>query len=533
MIFQFEQIDEYDNVLIKNTHPYDWKNPVSDGRYNLVVIGGGTAGLISAAGAAMVGAKVALIENSILGGDCLNFGCVPSKSIIRSARAAREARRAGDFGVSIRGEIEPDFPAIMKRMRELRSRISFHDSAERYKKMGVDVFLGTARFCSRDTLLVGETEIRFNKAVIATGARAAIPDIPGLVDAGYLTNETVFSLTSLPRRLAVIGGGPLGCELAQAFQQLGADVRILHRGRRLLGQADEEASEILRRTFAREGIQILLNTVPREISKAGQGKTIHYEMDGVRESMEVDEILVGAGRAPNVQGLGLEFAGVEYDLRKGIKINDYLATTNPNIHAAGDVCLPFKFTHMADMTARMALRNALFAGRAKISDLVIPWVTYTDPEIAHVGMSSEEAQQKGIPVETFSRSLTEIDRALLDGETDGVVKIHVRRGTDRIAGATIVAAHAGEMISEISTAITHGIGLRQLSSVIHPYPTQAEAIKSVVDSFNRGRLTPFVRKALSLWLRISRTETATMMGKSIQRSKMSLLNALRGLHRRR
>jgi len=504
--FKFDPVDEYDSVLATNAHPRDWNNPVPAGRYNLVVIGGGTAGLISAAGAALIGARVAIIEISLLGGDCLTFGCVPSKSLIRSARAAREARRAGDFGIDIRGEIKPDFPTIMKRMRGLRSRISFHDSAKRYREMGVDVFLGAARFSSPDTVEVDGTPVRFSKAVIATGARASTPDIPGLNDAGYLTNETVFSLTSLPRRLAVIGGGPLGCELAQAFQRFGSDVRILHRGNKLLGREDEDASEILRQVFSREGIEILLNTMPREVTKTATGKVIRYEKDGLRQSMEVDEILVGAGRVPNVQGLGLDFAGVQYDPRRGIRVNDYLATTNPNIFAAGDVCLPFKFTHMADITARMALRNALFAGRARVSDLVIPWVTYTDPEIAHVGMSPAEAEQKGIPIQTFTRMLAEIDRAVLDGETDGFVRIHAKRRGDGIVGATIVAAHAGEMISEISTAMANGIGLKRLSSVIHPYPTQAEAIRSVADSFNRGRLTPLVRKMLSLWLRISRSD---------------------------
>ncbi|MFZ2445476.1 MAG: mercuric reductase [Syntrophobacteraceae bacterium] len=522
-------LDDHNRVLVDNVRPPEWQNPQPSGRYNLVIIGAGTAGLVAAAGGALLGGRVALVERSLLGGDCLNWGCVPSKAMIRCARAAHDARNAAEFGVRIRGDVEVDFPAVMERMRGLRSQISFHDSAKRFRDMGVDVFLGEARFTGEDSIRVGESLLRFGRALIATGARAVRPDIEGLADAGYLTNETVFSLTRLPARLAVIGGGPLGCELAQAFSRLGSEVTIFQRGDHLLGREDEEETRILQEKFPREGIRLLLNTSPLKVTRTGGGKLVTYDRNGRTESIQVDEILIGAGRAPNVEGLDLERAGIEYDPQKGVRVDDYLRTKNPRVFAAGDICLPFKFTHMADATARIALRNALFGGRAKLSALTIPWVTYTDPEIAHVGMSASEAAQKGIAVDTFLKPLAEVDRAVLDGETEGFVKIHVKRGTDRIVGATIVARHAGEMISEVSLAIARGVGLRALSGVIHPYPTQAEAIKGAGDIYNRGLLVPLVKRTLALWLRARRSEVLCAAGKYLDRAKKSLSSALNGL----
>jgi len=525
-------LDEYNQTLAGNTHPPDWTNPRPRGRYNLVVVGAGTAGLVAASGAAQLGARVALIEKSLLGGDCLNWGCVPSKAIIRCARAADDTRNLAQFGIRATGETIVDFAAVMERMRRLRSAISFHDSAKRFADMGVDVFLGEARFNSPQSIQVGGTELIFSKALIATGAKAVVPGIDGLAEAGYQTNETIFSLTDLPARLAVIGGGPLGCELAQAFRRLGSEVVIFHRPAHLLEREDEDAARIIQARFVEEGIRLLLNTSPRKVARTGGGKLIHYAGESGEETILVDKILVGAGRAPNVDGLDLESAGVEYDVRSGVKVDDHLRTANPRIYAAGDVCLPYKFTHMAEATAKIALRNSLFSGRARLSDLAIPWVTYTDPEIAHVGMSEREAEEKGIAVDTFVKPLAQVDRAVLDGETEGFAKIHVRRGSGRIAGATIVSRHAGEMITEITLALARGLALNTLSDIIHPYPTQAEAIKGAADLYNRSRLGPRLQKILSFWMALKRSAAVFALGEYMNRAKAALKKSLRGWKKR-
>jgi mercury(II) reductase len=482
--------DAYNEALVANVHPPAWANPAPAPRYNLVVLGAGTAGLVTALGAAGLGAKVALVERNLLGGDCLNVGCVPSKCLIRSSRAAAEFRDAAAYGIR-EGRPEADFAAVMERMRRLRSRISLHDSAERVRSLGVDLFFGQGRFVSEDAVEVEGRTLRFRKAVIATGARAVHPPVPGLVEAGFLTNENVFSLTERPARLAVFGAGPLGCELAQAFQRLGSEVTIIERHGQFLAREDPDAARILAESFRRDGIRMLLNTEVQRVERSAAGKLLHTVTEGRPQDIAVDEILVGAGRAPNVEDLGLERAGVRFDSRAGVAVNDRLRTANARIYAAGDVCLSHKFTHTADASARIVIQNALFWGRKRLSALTVPWCTYTDPEIAHVGLYEREAQEQGIAVATFSVPLDDVDRAVLDGETEGFVKIQVREGTDRILGATIVAPHAGEMISEISVAMAGGLGLRAIGGVIHPYPTQAEGIKRAADACSRARLTPF------------------------------------------
>jgi pyruvate/2-oxoglutarate dehydrogenase complex dihydrolipoamide dehydrogenase (E3) component len=499
-----EPDDKYNRILVSNVFPPGWAPPRPAGRYNLVVIGGGTAGLVTAAGAAGLGAKVALIEKHLLGGDCLNYGCIPSKALIRSSRSSRDVRLAAGFGVRVQAGVEVDFSAVMERMRRLRSKISFHDSAVRFKEMGIDIFLGAARFTGKDSIETCGKRLIFSKAVIATGARAVEPSIEGIREAGYLTNETVFSLTERPERLAVIGGGPIGSELAQAFHRLGSEVTIIQRGGQLLGREDGDAALVLHDAFRAEGIELLINAVPSEVFVTDRDKVIVYEKDCRQGRLAVDKILIGVGRAPNVEDLNLEAAGVEYDLKKGVTVNDFLQTTNPRIYAAGDICLQHKFTHTADASARIVIQNALFLGRKKLSALTIPWTTFTDPEIAHVGMYEKDARERGIEVDTFVRHLREVDRAIVDGEDAGFVKVHVKRGTDRILGATIVAAHAGEMVSEISLAIVNGLGLKAIADVIHPYPTQAEAIRQVADMYNRTRLTPYVKKVFSFWLHLCR-----------------------------
>jgi pyruvate/2-oxoglutarate dehydrogenase complex dihydrolipoamide dehydrogenase (E3) component len=493
-------LDVHNEALVSNVHPTDWQNPEPAPHYNLVVIGAGTAGLVTAAGAAGLGAKVALVERRLLGGDCLNVGCVPSKCMIRSSRVVADLRDANQFGIRVPQGMEVDFPAVMERMRRLRARISAHDSVRRFRDMGVDVFLGEGHFSGPDTVEVAGKTLRFKKAVIATGTRPVHPTIDGLSEAGFLTNETVFSLTERPRRLAVIGGGPIGCELAQAFRRLGCEVTLFHNASHILNREDSDAAEILQQSFLRDGIRLILNCKTRRVEKRNGSKIIHIECGGREDEIAVDEILAGTGRAPNMEGLNLEAVVVKYDKREGIEVNEHLQTTNPRIYAAGDICLKYKFTHTADATARIVIQNALFLGRKKQSALTIPWCTYTDPEIAHVGMYERDAQEKGIAVDTFVKALDDVDRAIVDGEEEGFVKIHVKRGTDKILGATIVARHAGEMLGEITLAIVGNLGLGTLANVIHTYPTQAEAIKQVADAYNRTRLTPFIKGLFTRWL---------------------------------
>ncbi len=493
--------DAYNQTLVANVHPRDWTNPEPAPSYNLVVLGGGTAGLITAAGAAGLGAKVALVEREHLGGDCLNVGCVPSKALLRAARAVADVRDAGQYGVEVPPGTQVNFPAVMERMRRLRSEISPHDSAQRYRdELGVDVFLGEGRFVDSDSVEVDGRHLRFRRAVIATGARAMPLPIPGLAEAGYLTNETVFSLTELPKRLAIIGAGPIGCEMAQAFARFGSQVTLLEVMPQILIREDKDAAALIQSALIRDGVSLVLGCQITGVERDGQDKVLHLEKDGRREEVRVDAVLLGVGRAPNVEGLNLEAVEVEFDTKQGVKVDDRLQTTNPRIYAAGDICSPYKFTHVADALARIVIQNTLFVGRAKASALTVPWCTYTDPEIAHVGLYEHEAEKQGVAIQTFHQEMEQVDRAVLESDTDGFVKIHTKAGTDTILGATIVTRHAGEMISELTLAMVGGLGLGTLARTIHTYPTQAEAIKRAADAYNRTRLTPRVKSLFTKWL---------------------------------
>lgn len=497
---------EENRKLVDNVHPADWTNPAPADRYNLVVIGAGTAGLVTAAGAAGLGAKVALVEREFMGGDCLNVGCVPSKGVIRPARAIHGARTAGKYGVGGTERLTIDFGKAMERMRRIRTKISSHDSVRRYSEtLGVDVFLGEGSFAGPDAVEVDGTRLRFRKAAICTGARAAAPPIPGIEETGYLTNETVFSLTELPKRIAVIGAGPIGSELSQSFCRMGSRVTLLEMGGHILGREDPDAAAVVQDALLSDGVNLLRNAKVVRIGIEGNDKIVHVEQGGDSLQVRVDEILVGIGRAPNVEGLHLESAGIDYDPRRGVFVDDRLRTSNPRVFAAGDICFPYKFTHTADALARILIANALFLGRQKSSALVVPWCTYTDPEIAHVGMYKADAAAKGIPMTTLTIPLSDVDRALLDGETEGFARVHLRKGSDTILGATIVASHAGDMINEFSLAITAGLGLSAIGKTIHPYPTQGEVVKKLADSYNRTRLTPTVKRVLSAWLRWQRS----------------------------
>ncbi|MFK5920957.1 MAG: mercuric reductase [Verrucomicrobiota bacterium] len=500
-------MDEHNSQLISNVHPPDWVNPTPEGRYNLVVIGAGTAGLVTAAGAAGLGAKVALIERHLMGGDCLNVGCVPSKGIIAAAKAAHAAKNGGaEFGIHVDPDaVKIDFAAAMERMRKLRAGISKHDSVKRFADLGIDVFLGQASFVDSQTVAVGDQRLTFKNAVICSGARADAPPIPGLDQVDYLTNENLFNLTELPKRIGIIGAGPIGCEMAQAFARLGSEVLLVEATHGILPREDPDASKIVRESLAADGVQLLCCGKELKLAKtdSGKGARLTVESHGKSYDEQVDHLLVSVGRTPNIEGLELEKVGVEYE-KWGVKVNDHLQTTNAKIYAGGDICMQWKFTHAADFAARIVIQNTLFSiaglGKKKLSSLTMPWCTYTEPEIAHVGLYEKEAQEQGIETTTYTQSMDGVDRAILEGKTEGFVKIMVKKGSDQILGATIVAENAGDLISEITTAMNSKMGLGSLASVIHPYPTQAEAIRKVGDQYNKTRLTERVKKIFNWWL---------------------------------
>ncbi len=489
---QLPHVGAEDDELCLNGRPPDWCNPQPREPYHLLVIGAGPAGLVAARAAAALGARVALVEKHLLGGLSMNYGGVPSLSLIRTSRLYAEMRDAAAYGARAPSAIEVDFPLAMKRMRRIRARASRVDSAPRIAAEGIDLFFGTARFVDAESVEVDGLRLRFRKALIATGSRSRLPTIIGLDEAGYLTNETLFELTKLPRSLLVIGGGPVGCQVAQAFARFGCRTIISHAEPLFLPKEERDAALLLAAALARDGVEIHLNTKAVNVRVEGGKKLVETVNDGNVATIEVDEILTGIGRLPAVAGLNLEAAGVNYDPDRGIVVDDFLRTTNRRIFSAGDVCLEHPFADTAEASARIVVRNALCFGRERLSALTIPWCTYTDPEIAHVGLYVRQARERGIPVRTFTVPLHEIDRALTDGEEHGFVKIHVRDGTDTILGATVVARHAGEMINGLSLAIVAGIGLSTIAQVIHTYPTQAEGIEKAARSY--------VRKPTSRWM---------------------------------
>ncbi|CAN5521713.1 mercuric reductase [soil metagenome] len=499
---QIEPWDEHNRALVEQVHPPDWTNPTPRGRYQMVVVGGGTGGLVTAAIGTALGARVALVERHLMGGDCLNVGCVPSKAILSAARGWTAAREAQERFGGPRVIGEGDFAAAMERMRRIRAGISQVDSAERFSDLGVDVFLGEACFTGPDSLEVEGTRLHFRRAVIAAGSRPAVPPIEGLEEAGYHTNETIFSLTERPEHLLVLGGGPIGAELAQAFARLGSRVTLLERGERILSKDDPDAARIVQSALQRDGVEILTGAEANAVEEAGRERILRYTRAGRSASVTGDVLLVAIGRTPNVEGLGLQKAGVAYS-EKGIEVDDRLRTTNRSIFAVGDIASKYQFTHVADAQARIVVPNALFFGRGKASDLVIPWVTYTTPELAHVGITAEEVRERR-DVQTLTVPLEEVDRARLDGEEEGFFRVHLKKGSDRILGATLVAEHAGEIISQITQAMTTGMGLGKLGETIFPYPTQAEAIRKAADQWRRQKLNPLAKSVLQSYFRLMR-----------------------------
>ncbi len=486
--------DPWDQALLAQVHPTDWVNPTPAAKYDLVVIGAGTGGLVSAAGAAGLGARVALIERHLMGGDCLNVGCVPSKGLLSAARAWAMARRAAtEFGgPTVHDGSTGDFAAMMSRMRRIRSDLSPIDSAARFRDLGVDVFIGDAAFINPSEVHVAGQMLTFRRAVIATGARAAAPPIPGLDSVRYLTNESIFDMTVLPERLLIIGAGPIGCEMAQSFARFGSQVTLIDHGPRILPRDDADAAAVIQGALAEDGVQLVLKAEITGVAPGGERIQIRTTRDGVESVFSGDALLVAIGRAPNIEGLELECANVAFT-KKGVTVDDRLRTTNPNVYAVGDVCSPLQFTHAADFQARMVIQNALFFGRGKASNLITPWATYTSPELAQVGHTAESAAKANLPIQTFTVPLHDVDRARLEGDTEGFCRVHVKHGTDRIVGATIVAPNAGDMISEVTLAMTSGLGLGAIGKTMHPYPTQGEVLRKVADAWRRTKLTPFVK----------------------------------------
>jgi len=477
-----------------------------EGVYNVVVIGAGTAGLVTAAGTAGLGGRVALIERNLMGGDCLNFGCVPSKALISSARLVQRIRESEKWGLD-RQEPEFAFEKVFERMRARRAKIAPNDSQERFESLGVDVFRGEARFISPDEIEVDGRKLRARNFVIATGSRAVVPKIEGIDQVRYFTNETIFDeLKAKPESMIVLGGGPIGCELAQTFCRLGTQVTIIQRGDQLLPKEDRDVAEFLERRLINEGVRIIKNVDARSVATTDAGKIALEFLDRqpgrlAERTFFADALLVAIGRSPNLQSLDLRSAGVDVNER-GVRVTDYLQTSQRHIYAVGDVIGPFLFTHMADAQARVVVRNIVVPFqflRQKMDYSVVPWCTYTDPEVAHVGLGEKEAQQRNIDYDLFVVPLEHVDRAVVESEDAGFAKILTRKGADKILGATIVAPHAGDLLHEFVLAMKAGLGLRTIASTVHAYPTFAELARKAGDKYNKTRLTPRAKKIFS-WL---------------------------------
>jgi pyruvate/2-oxoglutarate dehydrogenase complex dihydrolipoamide dehydrogenase (E3) component len=497
-----------------------------EGIYNVVVIGAGTAGLVTAAGTAGLGGRVALIERNLMGGDCLNFGCVPSKALISSARLIQEIRDAQKWGLD--GQ-EPrfSFGKVLERMRARRAKIAPNDSQERFESLGVDVFRGEARFLSPYEIEVAASpslqfsppgsggpepqhrrqKLRAKNFAIATGSRAVIPKIEGIDQVPYFTNETIFDeLKGKPESMLVLGGGPIGCELAQTFRRLGVQVTIIQRGDQLLPREDRDVSKFLQQRLINEGVRVIKNADVHSVATRDAGKVALQLLDRqsgrlAERTFFADVLLVAVGRMPNFRSLDLKSAGVDVNER-GVCVNDYLQTSQRHIYAVGDVIGPFLFTHMADAQARVIVRNIVVPFqflRQKIDYSVVPWCTYTNPEIAHVGLGEKEAKQKNLKYDLFVVPLEDVDRAVVESEEAGFAKILTAKGSDKILGATIVAPHGGDLLHEFVLAMKAGIGLGTIASTIHAYPTFAELARKAGDKYNKTRLTPGAKKIFR-WL---------------------------------
>lgn len=491
--------DPHDQELLAHVAPRDWKNPQTQKQYDLVVLGGGTAGLVSAAIAAGLGAKVALIERELLGGDCLNFGCVPSKGLLSVSHRLGLLRRGDEYGVTPH-EGQADFAKVMERMRRLRAQIGHHDGAARFRDLGVDVFLGSGRFTSTNIVQVEGNDghlaaLGFKRAVIATGAKPMVVPVPGLDQVPYLTNLSLFRLTELPESLLVVGAGPIGIEMAQAFARFGSRVTVIDMAETILPREDPEAAAVVRKALEKDGVRFELGARMSRVAMENGQKVLSFERDGKEQQIAGAELLLAMGRTPNVEGIGLDAAGVAFD-RRGVTIDDHLRTKNPRVFAAGDVVGGYQFTHAADAMARLVIRNAFFFGRGKVSSLTMPWSTYTDPEVAHVGLYEKEHEKAGVELASLRMDFSAIDRSILEGETEGFAKVIFEKKSGKLRGATVVGANAGELLGEMLVAVNLKLKVSELSSIIHPYPTAVSIWGRLGDQASGARLTPGVAKLL-------------------------------------
>lgn len=469
-------------------------------RRDLVVIGGGSGGLVVASVAARLGLRVTLIEaEEQLGGDCLHYGCIPSKALIHAAKVAATVQRASQYGLEV-GEMRPvDLARVNAAVRERIGVIQRHDAAERFRGYGCEVLFGAARFTGPDTVRVNGGELRARRIVVATGSSAFVPPIEGLDETGFITNREAFSLKALPTRLAVLGGGPVGVELAQAFARLGSQVTILQRGPRILPREEPEASAGLAALLAGEGIRLFTGAEVTAVHRSEGGKRLAYRTAEGETSLEADEVLVAVGRRPNISGLDLEAAGVAYRTR-GIQVDARLRTSNRRVFACGDVCGPYLFTHMAEYQAGIVIANTAFRLPRRVDYRVVPWVTYTDPELARVGSTEAEARERHDDVEVMRFGFDEIDRAIVERETEGFVKLVTRRR--RLLGATLLGAHAGELIPELVFSMQSRAKISTLSATIHPYPTRAQIHRRAVNSYYGTKLFGPLPQRLAKFLNV-------------------------------
>ena len=455
--------------------------------FNLIVIGAGSAGLVSAYIAATVKAKVALIERHKMGGDCLNTGCVPSKALLRSARLMADARNSERYGIA-KVNTEINFAEVMQRVHEVIAKVAPHDSIERYSGLGVDVIKGNARIVSPWEVEVDGKRYTARSLIIATGAQARIPKIDGLDSVDFRTSDTLWEIRELPRKLVIIGGGPIGCELAQAFARLGSKVTVIQKDSRLLPREDGDASNAIEARFAEEGIEVVTDCEAIRVEGDMASGTLIGKRDGTEVEFGFDRLLLALGRKPNIEGFGLQELGVEIEKQGTVKTDALLRTNFPNILVAGDVAGPYQFTHVASHQAWYASVNALLAPfwSFKVDYRVIPWATFTDPEVARVGLSEAEAKAQEIEVEVTRYGIDDLDRAIADSADHGYVKILTPPGKDTILGVTIVGEHAGDLLAEFVLAMKHGIGLNKLLGTIHIYPTMSEANKMAAGAWKRA-----------------------------------------------
>ncbi len=453
---------------------------------NLVVIGAGSAGLVSAYIAAAVKAKVILIERHKMGGDCLNTGCVPSKALLRSAKVASLMRRSEEFGIES-VPVKPIFSKVMKRVHKVIGEIEPHDSIERYTDLGVECVTGEAEIVDPHTVKVGEREITAKSIIVAAGARPFVPPIEGLDQIDYLTSDNVWELEELPKRLVVLGGGPIGCELSQAFSKLGAEVTVVEMMGQLMGREDADVAEVITQRFENDGIRVLTNHKAVKFTNDGE-KILHCDADGTAVEVPFDHVLIAVGRKANSDGMNLEKHGIQLRRNGTIETDEYLRTAVPNIFACGDITGPYQFTHTASHQAWYAVVNALFGfvKKFKADYRVIPWATFTMPEVARVGLSENDAKNQNIDYEVTHYGIDDLDRAIADGEAHGFIKIITPKGKDKILGVTIVGHHAGDLIAEYVLAMKYNLGLNKILGTIHLYPSLAEANKYVAGNWKRA-----------------------------------------------